>query len=107
MIKTGALLLLLVIFAGGCATQMYSWERYEDTIYTSYNAPGEMPAERQIEILEADYQKARSKNKPVPPGWHAHLGFLYYQTGKLDQALQEFQTEKKTFPESTVLWTEY
>ena len=36
------------------------------------------------------------------PGWHAHLGYLYYQIGKLDQAQQEFLTEKGEFPESGV-----
>ena len=43
-----------------------------------------------------------AETKPVPPGWHAHLGYLYYHAGKLDQARQEFETEKATFPESTV-----
>jgi hypothetical protein len=55
-----------------------------------------------VQQLEADYQKARSANKPVPPGFHAQLGYLYYQLGKLDQAQQEFQTEKILFPESAV-----
>jgi hypothetical protein len=36
------------------------------------------------------------------PGFHAHLGYLYFQTGKLDQARQEFETEKAEFPESAV-----
>ena len=43
-----------------------------------------------------------SENKPVPPGFHAHLGYLYYQLGKADAARQELQTEKAEFPESAV-----
>jgi hypothetical protein len=62
--------------------------------------PGAVSPEMQIERLEADYQKARAENKPVPPGFHAHLGFLYFQLGKLDQAKQELETEKAQFPES-------
>jgi hypothetical protein len=62
-----------------------------------------MPPERQVELLEADYQKARSENKAIPPGFHAHLGHLYYQLGKQDQARQEFEAEKGQFPESAVL----
>jgi hypothetical protein len=58
--------------------------------------------EMQVEMLEADYQKARSENRPVPPGFHAHLGYLYFQLGKLDQAQQELETEKAQFPESAV-----
>jgi hypothetical protein len=61
-----------------------------------------VPPEAQITQLEEDYQKARAANKSVPPGYHAHLGFLYFQVGKPDQALQSLQTEKALFPESTV-----
>lgn len=96
-------LLLLAVMAAGCAQPtIYSWGHYEDLIYVSYAKPGKLPPEGQIEKLEADYQKARSQNKPVPPGFHAHLGNLYYQVGKTDQARQEFETEKTQFPESTV-----
>lgn len=89
----------------GCATQktLYSWGQYEEVLYSSYAKPGQTPLEKQIEMLEQDYQKARSKQQPVPPGWHAHLGFLYYGVGKLDKAKQEFESEKAAFPESAIL----
>ncbi len=88
----------------GCTSPrtLYYWGRYEESIYTSYAKPGAVPPEKQIEQLEEDYQLARSKNQPMPPGWHAHLGYLYYQIGKADQATQQFKTEKATFPESAV-----
>lgn len=100
-------LLLLVAGAGllaGCATPqtIYSWGSYEDVIYAAYLSPQDVPAEKQIEILEKDYQVARSTNHRLPPGWHAHLATLYYQTGKADQARQELLTEKAEFPESAV-----
>ena len=96
-------LLLLPAVALGCAAPTkYSWGQYEDLVYESYAKPGNTPPERQVEKLEADYQKARSDNKPVPPGWHAHLGYLYFELGKADQAKQEFETEKSSFPESAV-----
>jgi hypothetical protein len=71
-------------------------------IYASYLSPGDVPAEVQIEALEKDYQAARATNKRMPPGWHAHLGYLYFETGNLDQARQQFLTEKAEFPESAV-----
>lgn len=89
----------------GCVTppaSLYQWGSYEDQIYASYNEPGKSSVESQISKLEEDYQKARSTNKAVPPGFHAHLGYLYFQAGKDDQALQSFQTEKSLFPESAV-----
>lgn len=96
--------LLCVMLCVGCASTppLYSWGSYEELIYSSYASPGSVPPEQQIEKLEADYQRARAANRRVPPGWHAHLGYLYYRLGKLDQAQQELKTEKAEFPESTV-----
>ena len=96
--------LVLLAFLGGCAPQtLYYWGHYEPAVYATYAAPGKVPPERQIELLEQDYQKARAENKPVPPGFHAHLGYLYFQIGRADQARQAFLTEKANFPESAVL----
>ncbi|HTI97771.1 MAG TPA: DUF4810 domain-containing protein [Dongiaceae bacterium] len=98
-------LLLAALLAGlaGCVTPpMYSWGHYEDLLYASYTSPDKATPDLQITQLEADLQKARAANRPVPPGFHAHLGYLYYQVGKADLAQQEFQTEKQLFPESAV-----
>jgi len=88
--------------AAGCAGKplIYEWGSYEQQVYAMYSDPGKVPVEEQIENLERDYQVARSVDKPVPPGYHAHLGYLYYQSGKADPARQSFETEKKLFPES-------
>src|SRR6266478_5424546 len=105
MTRAGSLLGLLALLGlvAGCESpSIYSWGHYEGLVYASYAAPGKVSPEMQVERLEEDYQKARAQNKPVPPGFHAHLGHLYYQLGKMDQARQEFQTEKATFPESAV-----
>ncbi len=80
MTRAGALALLLL--TGCAAPSLYSWGHYEAVVYATYAKPGAVPPERQIELLEQDYQKARSENKPVPPGFHAHLGYLYYQLGQ-------------------------
>ena len=87
----------------GCSTPtLYSWGHYEELVYVTYATPGKAPPEMQIEKLEQDYQKARAANRRMHPGFHAHLGYLYFQTGKLDQARQEFETERAEFPESAV-----
>jgi hypothetical protein len=80
----------------------YKWGSYEEVIYESYVSHDDVPAEKQIELLEKDYQAARATNQRLPPGWHAHLGYLYYQIGRVGQARQEFSTEKAQFPESAV-----
>jgi len=97
--------LLGAALLGGCASRpatLYSWGSYEEGIYASYVGRNDYPVEKQISQLEEDYQEARSDNERMPPGWHAHLGYLYYQAGKLDQARQELLTEKSAYPESAV-----
>lgn len=93
-----------LILLAGCNQHptRYAWGSYEELIYVSYAAPGKVPTESQIARLEDDQLKATAKNKPMPPGWHAHLGYLYAQTGRIDLAEQQLLTEKQAFPESTV-----
>ena len=98
-------LALAAALLAGCVTPpppLYAWGGYEELIYSSYKNPGSVPPEKQIEQLEHDYQLARSSGRRLPPGWHLHLGTLYSQVGKGDQALQELQTEKAQYPESSV-----
>ena len=93
---------LIAALTGCAAPTLYSYGHYEELIYVSYAAPGKVSPEMQVEKLEQDYQKARAANKRMCPGWHAQLGYLYFQLGKMDQAHQEFLTEKAEFPESAV-----
>ena len=102
MMRTSLLLMVAALLTGCAEPSIYSWGRYESVVYTTFSDPGKVPPERQVELLEEDYQKARSENKPVPTGFHAHLGYLYVQLGKADAARQEFETEKSLFPESAV-----
>jgi len=85
-----------------CAPKsIYYWGRYEDLIYDMYVNPGKADPGTQVARLTEDIDKAHAQGQPVPPGVHAHLGYLYYQQGNLGGAEQEFRTEKKLFPEST------
>lgn len=97
--------IVVVSLLTACASptpSLYQWGSYEQQVYAIYNDPGKVPPEQQIGKLEEDYQKARATSKSVPPGFHAHLGYLYFGVGKLDQARQSFATEKSLFPESAV-----
>lgn len=101
--KFRALCLLATLLAGcGSAPTMYHWGSYESLVYARYAAPGKLAPEQEIEQLEKDRQQALATHRRMPPGWHAHLGALYLQVGKADQAQQEFAREKAEFPESAV-----
>jgi hypothetical protein len=95
--------LFLILAIQGCATSnppMYEWGHYEDLIYQSYAHPDKMPPEEHIAKLQADYEVAKSKNRPVPPGYYAQLGVLYFKMGKLAEAKASFASEQALYPES-------
>lgn len=85
----------------GCATPtkpLYYWGDYQPEVY-SYFKKQESP-ETQLGKLEVTVQKAQSEGLPLPPGFNAHLGLLYLQTGQGGKAQMAFQTEKTRFPEA-------
>ena len=97
-------LLGLPLLLTGCQNpNTYYWGHYENLVYVMYVKQDKVPLPQQVQTLEEDLHKAEAAHKPVPPGFHAHLGYLYYQTGKPELARQEFEDEKARFPESAVL----
>ena len=93
--------ILFLLTAGfclaGCGTPpLYNWGDFQLMIYK--NLKNETGAEPQISALE----KNLSGDKPVPPGFYAHLGMLYAETGDLARAVECFNEEKTRFPESAV-----
>lgn len=89
-----------VMWMTGCTTDFYHWGRYEYALYNAYAHPEEWDRIRLIDLMEEDREKARTTDRPLPPGWHGHMGLLYYDDGQLDRALAEFQAEQQQFPES-------
>lgn len=94
----GVFFCLLVI--SGCATtpEMYNWGDYESQVYARFSTNAN--PEQQIEAMEKTLQTNKN-NKPAPPGFHAHLGLLYGEAGRINDMREQFAIEKKLFPEST------
>jgi hypothetical protein len=88
--------------AAGCAEkpQIYRWGIYEELVYEMYAKPGAADPDTQVVRLSEDIARTQSEGKRVPPGVHAHLGYMYYLSGNAEAALDEFATERALFPES-------
>ncbi|MFT4902199.1 MAG: hypothetical protein ACI81V_001484 [Lentimonas sp.] len=100
----GILLLAAMCLLSGCMkTTAYYWGDYEEQVYQMYAAPDQASALVQLEALEGDLQKAASLDQPLPPGMRAHMGFLYYQLNRYDEARAAFAAEKSAFPESALM----
>ncbi|MGJ8687554.1 MAG: DUF4810 domain-containing protein [Spongiibacteraceae bacterium] len=105
MKKILAISLIALITSACVPTQnhMYYWGNYEKLLYDMYAKPGEAPPDLQIIKLTEDIQRADNAGLAVPPGLHAHLGFMYSAIGNVPQAKMAFLQEKQRFPESAVL----
>lgn len=94
---------MAVVLASGCAQQplIYRWGVYEELVYEMYAKPGKADPGTQVARLAEDIARTQAEGKRVPPGVHAHLGYMYYLQGNSDAAYAEFVAERELFPEST------
>ncbi len=98
-----ALTALVASLVCGCATRqppLYSWGDYEQLVYEMYAKPGKAEPGVQVAKLSRDITRAEARGRRVPPGVHAHLGYMYYLQGNRDAAQREFAAERELFPES-------
>ncbi|MFD2755010.1 DUF4810 domain-containing protein [Comamonas terrae] len=94
---------ILLSALAGCAAPnkgLYNWNGYQAQVY-SYLKSDAPSADEQILLLEQGVQKTAAQGAHLPPGYYAHLGLLYLNAGRTDQAITAWEQEKKIFPEST------
>ena len=93
-------MVMATVMLSGCATRhpnMYTWGNYEAQVYAHFKS-NDNP-EQQIAALEKSLSGS-SRIISFPPGYHAHLGLLYGEAGRIDEMKKEFESEKLLFPES-------
>jgi hypothetical protein len=93
--------LIFIACLSACASSsgtLYSWGSYEAQVYAYLKGESR---ERQIDALERDREKIELSGKAVPPGFYAHLGLLYAETGNNAMAMTCFEMEKARFPKDT------
>jgi hypothetical protein len=96
-----ALLAASALLAGCAAPQapsLYEWNGYQQEVYDYLK--GEKAPQEQIDTLEKALQQIRAAGKRPPPGFQAQLGVLYAGAGNDEQAMQAFEAERTSFPES-------
>jgi hypothetical protein len=99
IIRVFAVLFLAVCFSSCESTPvLYSWGSYESQVYDRLR--GDSSPYTQIGALEKDLETILSSGKQVPPGFYAHMGLLYSETGNRTRAIYCFETEKTRFPEA-------
>ncbi|MCD2511429.1 DUF4810 domain-containing protein [Comamonas endophytica] len=95
--------LALAVLLSGCASSapqpLYRWDGYENQVYGYLRSTGATRAQ-QIQALEQGLIESGARNAALPPGYQAHLGLLYLDAGRTDEALRAWESEKAAFPES-------
>jgi len=92
--------LIVAACLSGCASPpqtLYEWGSFEPQVYAHLKGESR---EAQIEAMERDQEKIAASGRTAPPGFYAHLGMLYAETGNGAKAIACFQTEKTRFPEA-------
>ncbi|MDR2030800.1 MAG: DUF4810 domain-containing protein [Azoarcus sp.] len=97
--RRAAVCALAALFSG-CASAprpLYDWGSYEAQVYAHLKGESR---EAQIEAMERDLQKIHARGRTALPGFFAHLGLLYRETGNDAKAAECFEMEKRRFPEA-------
>ncbi len=92
-----------VLAAAGCASApktTYQWGSYQDSLYRMYVETEDFEPAAEAHRLGIEIEQARAMQRRVPPGVHAHLGYLCAAAGDPAGAATHFAAEKAAFPES-------
>lgn len=99
----GAILCSTPFFCACESTKtIYHWQSYEESAYHLLQDPDRTDLVEDIRKLSGEIEKDLVEGRPIAPGVHAHLGYLYYLSGNPDSAKTEFEAEKAAYPESAV-----
>lgn len=92
--------LALAFACASCTSTYYDWGRYEDSVFAVTARPDGFDLQAEIDALEEQVSKSIDEERPVPPGIHAHLGYLHSVAGNPAAARDHLEREKSLYPES-------
>lgn len=89
----------------GCETgppPLYGWPSYEASVHAACTDFRDIDLPTHIAALAKQIDEIEAEGKRVPPGVHAHLGYLLSLTGDNTGTRRELDAERRLFPESAV-----
>lgn len=91
---------------GGCAApELYYWGTYEASVLRTAADDAGIDPSLEIAALEQTVDRADRRGQILPPGFRAHLGWMYWRAGDGARARVLFEEEMELWPQSTVLMT--
>lgn len=100
-IKLLVLTAVAVATLSGCQTTkpLYHYGDYQNNVYAHFKNE-DSSVTKEIEALEKTITESAAKKLKVGPGLHAHLGYLYIESGQMDTGIAYLLKEKQLYPES-------
>tara|TARA_Y100000768_G_C23896557_1_gene642896 strand:- start:188 stop:499 length:312 start_codon:yes stop_codon:yes gene_type:complete len=87
------------------SNSLYYYGKYSNTLYNFKSDMNDKQLEIHIEELHNIIELSKKKKKRVPPGIYAELGFYYSKKEQFSDALNFYELEKNTYPESSKFMT--
>lgn len=92
----------LAISLLGCKTNtLYDWGSYDKNLYEYYHDPVE--AKEFPVTLESHIEDLEKEEKKPAPGLYAEVGTFKLKSGDIPSAINYYEKEAKTWPESAAL----
>jgi len=94
--------LVAVSLCASCAGKptLYEWGDYQASLWREFRQPDGFDVHDELNRLETQVETTRLAGKAVPPGVHAHMGWLCDAAGDSAGAVAHFEAEKANYPES-------
>ena len=103
MIRPIVFVLMAAWSVAGCASPLYSWGQYEDSLHTRMTDASAEGKQRAFGMLEKTIREAEQAGQRVPPGVYADYGYLLYRGNQPEEAVRYFRREAELYPESKPL----
>ncbi len=83
----------------GCESHMYQWGGYQKYLLAYYKNNDKVKFANALEkiIIRAE------TNDKIPPGLYGEMGYMLYDADRFGDAVEYFEKEKNTWPESTIV----
>lgn len=94
--------LVSIVILSACTAhkKLYYWGKYSSSLYSLKKAPGDENLQKYKQTLIEIINKSEKKNKKVPPGLYCEYAYILLKEGNVNDALNYFSLEEKTYPES-------
>lgn len=81
---------------------MYYWGDYSNSLYNEKKNPGAESIAKHKAALEKIIEESKKRNLRIPPGVCCELGYVYAAQNNTKKAIELFQMEEQTYPESKI-----